>query len=121
MALVLSSLLFGLAHTGNNHASPLSIVFLTFNGMVWCIPFILTKNLGLSIGLHLSWNFTQTQMGLTMSGNTALNPFYKIENTGPDLFTGGDYGPEAGISGLIGVAFMLFAALAYLKLKEKRQ
>tara|TARA_R110002050_G_C8830521_1_gene505181 strand:- start:51 stop:932 length:882 start_codon:yes stop_codon:yes gene_type:complete len=119
IALVISSLLFGLAHFSNNNASVISITLLTINGMVWCIPFILTKNLGLSIGLHLSWNITQTQIGLTMSGNKALNSFYRIENTGPDLFTGGDYGPEAGILGLIGFAVMLLTTLAYLRITEK--
>lgn len=118
IALIISSLLFGLAHLNNNDASILSIVFLTINGIVWCIPFILTKNLGLSIGLHLSWNITQTQMGLTMSGNKALNSFYRIDNIGPDLFTGGEYGPEAGILGLIGFAVMLLTTLGYLKIKK---
>ena len=110
IALVISSLLFGLAHFSNNNASVISITLLTINGMVWCIPFILTKNLG---------NITQTQIGLTMSGNKALNSFYRIENTGPDLFTGGDYGPEAGILGLIGFAVMLLTTLAYLRITEK--
>lgn len=118
VSLVVSSVLFGLAHFNNNNASMLSIVLLTINGMVWCIPFIITKNLGLSIGLHLAWNFTQTQLGFTMSGNKALSSFYKIENIGSDLLTGGEYGPEAGILGLIGFAIMLVMSLAYLKLKR---
>ncbi|WP_432279854.1 CPBP family intramembrane glutamic endopeptidase [Pricia mediterranea] len=39
ISLAVSSLLFGLAHFSNNHASILSIVLLTINGMVWCIQY----------------------------------------------------------------------------------
>ncbi|WP_299210833.1 CPBP family intramembrane glutamic endopeptidase [uncultured Dokdonia sp.] len=118
IAVMLSSVLFGLAHIGTNNASLLSIIFLSINGMVWCIPFIITKNLGLSIGLHLSWNFAQTQIGFTMSGNKAVNSFYSIQNNGSDILTGGDYGPEAGIIGLVGFMMMLVLSITYLKLKQ---
>lgn len=121
ISLVISSLLFGLAHFNNNNASILSIILLTINGMIWGIPFIMTKNLGLSIGLHTAWNFTQTQLGFTMSGNKALSSFYSIENNGSDLLTGGEYGPEAGILGLIGLVFMLLISLIYLKLIQHNE
>ena len=120
LALILSSTCFGLAHLGNSHASLLSLVALTINGIVWCIPFILTKNLGLSIGLHTMWNFAQTQIGFTMSGNSANNPLYKIENIGADFLTGGDYGPEAGVLGLIGFGSMLLLTLLYLRFSNMR-
>ena len=97
----------------------LSIILLTINGMVWGIPFIMTKNLGLSIGQHMAWNFTQTQLGFTMSGNKALSSFYSIENNGSDLLTGGEYGPEAGILGLTGFFMMLLLPLIYLRLFKK--
>ena len=115
ISLVLSSILFGLAHFNNNNTSIFSFAALTINGIVWCIPFIITKNLGLSIGLHTAWNFTQTQFGFTMSGNNASNSFYSIENIGSDLFTGGAYGPEAGILGILGFAIMLLMSLTYLR------
>lgn len=114
ISLILSSILFGLAHFSNNNASFFSITLLTFNGIVWCIPFIISKNLGLSIGLHTAWNFTQTQLGFTMSGNKSLNSLYKIENVGSDFFTGGEYGPEAGVLGFIGFVIMLLMSLLYL-------
>ncbi|WP_123877561.1 CPBP family intramembrane glutamic endopeptidase [Flagellimonas maritima] len=119
-ALVLSSVLFGLAHFNTSNVSIFSIVLLSINGMVWCIPFIMTKNLGMSIGLHTTWNFVQTQIGFTMSGNKAVRPLYNIENLGPDWLTGGAYGPEAGLLGLIGFLTMLLLSLAYLKLVRKK-
>ena len=114
MALILSSMLFGLAHFSNNHVSIFAFTALAINGIVWCIPFIITRNLGLSIGLHTAWNFTQTQFGFTMSGNKASHSFYSIENVGSDALTGGAYGPESGALGLVGFAFMLLMSLSYL-------
>ena len=119
ISLMVSSLMFGLAHFNNNNASVVSIILLTINGIAWGIPFIMTKNLGLSIGLHMAWNFTQTQLGFTMSGNKALSSFYSIKNSGSDFFTGGEYGPEAGILGIIGFAIMLLLSLIYLNLKKQ--
>ena len=97
ISLLISSILFGVAHFNNNNASVQSIIFLTINGIVWCIPFAITKNLGLSIGLHFAWNFTQTFLGFTMSGNKAVNALYHIENHKSDFISGGEYGPEAGL------------------------
>jgi len=115
IAVGLSSALFGLAHFGNDSASIRSVSFLTINGVVWCIPFILTSNLGLSIGLHASWNFTQSLVGFTMSGNKAEHSFFTIENVGSVMWTGGEYGPEAGLLGLIGFLIMLSLSLVYIR------
>tara|TARA_R110002051_G_scaffold181774_1_gene251236 strand:+ start:5685 stop:6566 length:882 start_codon:yes stop_codon:yes gene_type:complete len=119
IALVFSSFLFGLAHFFNNNASTLSIALLTINGIVWCIPFIISKNLGLSIGMHLAWNFTQTLVGFTMSGNVAKNAIFSIKNEGSVILTGGNYGPEAGILGVMGFVIMLILSLIYLNCINK--
>jgi membrane protease YdiL (CAAX protease family) len=119
IALLVSSVFFGLAHISTTNASIISTIFLSINGIVWCIPFVITKNLGLSIGQHMAWNFTQTQIGFTMSGNKTSNSFYRIENSGSDLLSGGEYGPEAGIIGLIGFTVMLLLSLTYLNLTRK--
>jgi membrane protease YdiL (CAAX protease family) len=120
ISLMVSSVLFGFAHFNTNNASVLSLTMLTIKGIVWCIPFIITKNLGLSIGLHMAWNFTQTSIGFTMSGNKSLNSLYNIENIGSDLLTGGEYGPEAGVLGLIGFIFMLLVSITYLKVTTNK-
>jgi membrane protease YdiL (CAAX protease family) len=120
IALFASSIIFGIAHLSTSNASFISTLLLSINGMIWCIPFILTKNLGLSIGLHTAWNFTQTQIGFTMSGNKAVNSFYRIEKNGSNLWTGGEYGPEAGILGLLGMVTMLWLSLTYLNLQTKK-
>ena len=119
--LIISSLLFGLAHFNTSNATLGSTLLLSINGLVWCIPFILTKNLGLSIGMHMAWNFTQTLLGFTMSGNKSYQSLYIVENKGSDYLTGGTYGPEAGILGLIGLMAMLLLSILYIRLFTKEQ
>ena len=118
-AMILSSILFGLAHFGNDNASLMSMTLLSLNGLVWCIPFAITGNLWLSIGMHLSWNFTQSLLGFTMSGNEAVNSLFVIKNAGSAFWTGGAYGPEGGILGLLGFISMLLLSIAYLRIIPK--
>ncbi|MBC2778459.1 CPBP family intramembrane glutamic endopeptidase [Parasphingopyxis marina] len=108
-ALLLSSLIFAAAHSGTDHMSVASFAILTLNGVILCIPFLLTGSLGLSIGFHAAWNFAQSKLfGFAMSGNAADGSLITIEPQGPVFWTGGAYGPEAGLSGVTG----FFAALA---------
>jgi hypothetical protein len=71
---------------------------------------VLTGRLAIPIGLHITWNFFQGNVfgfpvsGLEPVGATVLS----IEQGGPLLFTGGVFGPEAG---LIGIAAVLAGSL----------
>lgn len=114
LALLLSSLLFGLVHIGTSNFSWIAFVILTINGMVWCLPMALTSRLGMSIGLHVSWNFSQSKIfGFSMSGNESKFSIFNANVDAPDYWTGGAYGPEAGVSGLVALAIMTLSILLY--------
>lgn len=120
LALTLSSLLFGLAHAGTENFSLAAFAVLSFNGAVLALPFVLTGRLGLSIGMHASWNFAQTKLfGFTMSGNASHGSIFGGSWSGPDIWTGGAYGPEAGLSGVIGLSLMLLLAFAVTRLATR--
>ena len=111
VAVALSSLLFGLAHAGTSNFSLAAFAVLSFNGVVLALPFVWTGRLGLSIGMHAAWNFAQTKLfGFTMSGNATHGSLLAGDWSGPDVWTGGAYGPEAGFSGVIGLGIMLLLA-----------
>lgn len=121
-AAALSSFFFAAAHFFTDHFLPEAFVGLWLNGMVWCVPFLLTGRLGLSIGLHASWNFAQLQIfGFPMSGNSASDAWIDLGLQRESLWTGGDYGPEAGMLGVIGMLAMLLSVLVYVRVSSPKK
>ena len=114
-AVVISSLFFGFTHLGNPNASWISTLNISIAGMVFAYPYIITKSLAIPLGMHLSWNYFQGAVfGLPVSGNQFEHMLMVAETTGPETFTGGNFGPEAGAAGLLGLMILLTLNEIYL-------
>ncbi len=114
-AVIITSVLFGLLHAYNPNASAVSTFNIILAGVVLAVPFVLTGKLGLSAGLHFSWNFTQgTVFGFPVSGTHLDASLFLIDQKGVDLWTGGAFGPEAGLMGIAGMAIMLGGSYVYI-------
>ncbi|MEX2393218.1 MAG: CPBP family intramembrane glutamic endopeptidase [Actinomycetota bacterium] len=118
LALVVSSLFFGLGHFLNPGATLWSglAIALHAGGLLGAM-FIATRSLWVPIGGHFAWNlFEGPILGTEVSG---LDTDVLIEATtrGPEIWTGGAFGPEASV---ITVVLGVVPALVLLAYAWKR-
>lgn len=104
------AVLFGVAHWNNQSASTAGIVNTVLWGVLFCFAFLRSRDLWLPIGLHYGWNLTLPLFGATLSGFTMKLTGYSMRWNVSDLWSGGAYGPEAGLLTTMAV-LLLFAAL----------
>jgi membrane protease YdiL (CAAX protease family) len=96
--LFLSSAIFALMHLGNPNVTwYTTLPGLLAAGYFLAFGWLRTRQLWLPIGLHIGWNFFEgTVFGFPVSGIDLLG-LIRQTPTGPLSFTGGPFGPEAGL------------------------
>ncbi len=116
LAVFLTSIAFGLAHLGNPHASWVAALNIFFAGIFLALGLVHEGELALPIGLHFSWNFFQGVIfGFPISGTIAPANLIRIQLSGPQILTGGAFGPEAGLLGLAATLLGCAVILAYYR------
>lgn len=113
-AWVLSSVGFALPHVGNPGATWVSTLGVFLAGLMQALPVLITGSLAVPFGLHITWNFFQGPvLGFPVSGMSMGPSLLSLEQHGPDFWTGGAFGPEAGMLGWLAVGMSAGAILFY--------
>jgi membrane protease YdiL (CAAX protease family) len=116
---VISSAVFGLLHLGNPNATWVSAAGIFFAGIYLAYAYLRTKQLWLSIGLHIGWNFFEgVVFGFPVSG-LDVYALTRIRVHGPELWTGGAFGPEAGL--IVLPSLLLGTLLIYLYTRRRAE
>ncbi|MBM3457089.1 MAG: CPBP family intramembrane metalloprotease [Armatimonadetes bacterium] len=95
-----NALVFAVLHAANPgfEASPLAWVGLFLSGVYLTAAYRVTGNLWLVTFLHAGWNLMEGPvLGLPVSGTAPPISCLQTLVSGPPLWTGGEFGPEAGL------------------------
>lgn len=113
-ALTLSGLFFGGAHLANPHATPLAAVAIMIEAaVVLCPAYMLKRRLWFPIGIHAGYNFTEEGVWGVANSGTTSHGLVQATMHGPAWLTGGDFGAEASVVGLL-----IAGAIGLLLLRE---
>jgi membrane protease YdiL (CAAX protease family) len=99
--------IFALLHGSNPASTWVSTGITAGFGVVFGYAWLRSRDLWLPIGLHFGWNFTLALFGANISGLRIRVTGYELSWTAGNLWSGGDYGPEASVLTL-GVLTLLF-------------
>jgi membrane protease YdiL (CAAX protease family) len=111
-AAALSSAIFGYSHLGSPGENWLGVFNAGAGGLLFCLLLRRSGNLWMPIGLHASWDWTQSYFyGIPDSGHTLPGHLLSGNFLGPTWLTGGTVGPEGSLLlTLLLVAFWLGAS-----------
>lgn len=115
-ALLISSILFALAHATNPNFNWLAFVNIFLAGIILGINYIYTQNLWYAVLFHFAWNFLQGPViGYEVSG-LDFQSIFQLELTGNEIITGGKFGFEGSIvASLLIITVTLIQAYVYEK------
>ncbi|MEV4350304.1 CPBP family intramembrane glutamic endopeptidase [Actinoplanes sp. NPDC049596] len=118
-SLILTGVAFGAMHLFNDEATLWGALAIAVEaGFMLAACFAAFRNLWVPIGLHFAWNFLLAGIfSLTSSGNGLGRGLLDVTITGPELFTGGEFGPEGGVAA-VGAGTLL--TLVFLIVAHRR-
>lgn len=107
-AIVVSALVFSLAHLPNQGLSLVAVAAIAAYGVLQAALYMKTRRLWICIGSHVAWNYCVGQVfSSTVSGHAATEGLLRGQMVGDAMLTGGLFGVEGSP-----VALLLIVAAA---------
>jgi membrane protease YdiL (CAAX protease family) len=115
---LVSAVVFGALHASNPNSSLISTVGLMIAGLLYAAGYVFTGRLALPIGFHIAWNVAEGLIfGFPVSGSRQAASVLAVAEQGPDLLTGGAFGPEAGVLGVGSRIVGVLCIVGYVRLR----
>ena len=119
VGLTTSSLLFGLAHLGNPGATLWAALAIALaSGWLFGMAYAYHQTIWVPVGMHWAWNYLEGGVfGCAVSGTPLdYRPLITPRINGPDILTGGAFGPEASIICVaLGIVLSTVYTVLYIK------
>lgn len=107
-SVVVSSLFFTLLHANaliGNEMAAVGALNIFLASVLLSLAYLATRTLWLPIGIHAGWNFVQGPLlGINVSGAEIGAGWHPVTLSGPAMMTGGSFGFEGSLLGVIGPA-----------------
>ena len=111
LALIVTSVVFGLLHAWNPGADAESILAVVVAGFFLGAILLATRSLYAAGAAHFAWNWVMAgALHVAVSGVASGDVDYRTVETGPDWLTGGPWGPEGGLAAVA----LMFVVIFYL-------
>ncbi len=110
IAIGATAVVFSALHGMNPNAAVLPLINIGLAGVLLGVAYWRTYSLWFATGVHFGWNWTMALSDLSVSGLQLGVPGYEPRLSGPELWTGGEFGPEGGLL----VTLASLAAIAWL-------
>jgi membrane protease YdiL (CAAX protease family) len=118
-SVVVSSLLFAALHGGalvHSNMAAIGALNIFLASVLLSLAYLATRSLWLPIGIHAGWNVMQGPvLGINVSGNDMAGGWQPVTFSGPEMMTGGSFGFEASLLGLIGPTLGILMMVAMRK------
>jgi membrane protease YdiL (CAAX protease family) len=109
LALIVTSIVFGLLHAANPNPDAESILAVIVAGFFLGAILLATRSLYAAGAAHFAWNWVMSgALHIAVSGLPSGDPDYRVVDSGPDWLTGGRWGPEGGLAAVVAMFFVLF-------------
>ena len=119
---VVSSLLFTLVRIGNVTPNMTLLSDLLKGAILLGLAFILTRQLGMAVGLNFGWNFVRSNIfGLQVRGLIVTEiSLFVVYLSGPPFFTGGEQGFEGSLLGVIALGIGSALIIWWVQFRSER-